>query len=326
MNLSPFLSAALLQIPSIRTKYFRENPSSTPVAAMAKLGEQPLQKIRPIDIQKLYAELTSLAPRTRHHVVTVLKACLQAAVDIGKVLAVNPAAAIKKPTATDTDIGQALEHEELLKLVEGFRRSTLFELVFVMAFTGMRRGEALALRWSNINAEKKELTIDRALEYTKKHGLQFKPPKSERGHRTIKLDDTLVLLFQRMRERYLRVVTGTPDGSNVDLSLVRLPDDWLVFHAPDGDFSAPRYPDSVTKQFVKRAAKILGFAIRLHDLRVTHGTWLLDEGTPVHVVAKRMGHDPSVLLRIYAKRTKRSDKDAAEKISQLTKGLSIGPS
>jgi integrase len=76
---------------------------------------------------------------------------------------------------------------------------------------------------------------------------------------------------------------------------------------------------------VKRAKKILGFGIRLHDLRGSHGTWLLDHGEPVHVVAKRLGQDPSVLLRHYAKRTQRGDEKAAETIGQMTKGLSIGP-
>jgi len=117
-----------------------------------------------------------------------------------------------------------------------------------------------------------------------------------------------------------------PDAVDVDLTLVRVPDDWLIFPAPDGDLNAPRHPDSVTKQFTKRAKKILGFSIRLHDLRVSHGTWLLDQGVPVHVVAKRLGHDPSVLLKVYAKRTKKGNEAAAEKISLMTKQLSIGPS
>ncbi|TFW56263.1 site-specific integrase [Bradyrhizobium sp. MOS001] len=166
---------------------------------LPKLGERPLQQIKPIEIQKLYAELTALAPRTRNHVATVLKACLQAAVDIGKLLQVSPAAAIKKPSAGDSDIGQALEQEKITALVEGFRGSTLFDFTFLMAFTGMRRGEALALRWSNLNPTAKTLRIERALEYTKKYGLQFKDPKSERGKRTIVLDDTLVALLLKMR-------------------------------------------------------------------------------------------------------------------------------
>ncbi|MGO4513241.1 hypothetical protein CT676_36000 [Bradyrhizobium sp. MOS001] len=121
------------------------------------------------------------------------------------------------------------------------------------------------------------------------------------------------------------MVAGAPDGVEVDLSLVRIPDDWLIFAAPDGQPTEPRHPDSITKQFTNRAAKILGFSIRLHDLRVSHGTWLLDQGTPVHTVAKRLGHDPSVLLKVYAKRTQKGDESAAEKIGLLTKGLAIGP-
>jgi integrase len=288
------------------------------------LGDRPIQQIKPIEIQKLYAEL-GLAPRTRHHIATVLKACLQAAVDVGKLLQINPAAAIKKPSAGDSDVGQALEQEKISTLVEGFRGSTLFDLVVLMAFTGMRRGEALAVRWSDFNPAAKTLRIERALEYTAKHGLQFKAPKSERSKRTIILDDTLVALLLRMRGPYQRIIAGAPEGADVDLSLVRIPDDWLIFPAPDGQCHHPRHPDGVTKQFTKRARKILGFSIRLHDLRVSHGTWLLDQGTPVHIVAKRLGHDASVLLKVYAKRTQKGDESAAEKIGLLTKGLNIGP-
>jgi integrase len=141
----------------------------------------------------------------------------------------------------------------------------------------------------------------------------------------ITLDDALVALLVRMREPFLRVVAGAPDCAEVDLSLVRIPDDWLIFPAPDREMNAPRHPDGVTKQFTKRAEKILGFSIRLHDLRVSYGTWLLDQGEPVHVLAKRLGHDASILLEVYAKRTQRGDEKAAETTNRLTRGL-IGPS
>jgi integrase len=68
-----------------------------------------------------------------------------------------------------------------------------------------------------------------------------------------------------------------------------------------------------------RAAK-LGFSgLRVHDLRGSHETHLLDAGMPAHTVAARCGHDPAVLLRIYAKRTKKSDQSAADVIGRLTK-------
>jgi integrase len=52
-----------------------------------------------------------------------------------------------------------------------------------------------------------------------------------------------------------------------------------------------------------RRAKLLGFAgFTFHHLRGTHSTLLLDRGVPVHIVAERIGDDPAVLLRNYAKR------------------------
>jgi integrase len=69
---------------------------------------------------------------------------------------------------------------------------------------------------------------------------------------------------------------------------------------------------------MRRAKKILGFKMRPHDLRVSHGTSLFDQGTQVHTVAKRLGHDAGVLLKVYAKRTQKGDESAAEKIGQMT--------
>ena len=81
-----------------------------------------------------------------------------------------------------------------------------------------------------------------------------------------------------------------------------------------------RNPRSVTKEFNRRATK-LGFAkLRFHDLRGSHETALLDAGVPVHVVAARCGHDPAVMLRAYAKRTRKADVSAADIIARITKG------
>jgi len=79
------------------------------------------------------------------------------------------------------------------------------------------------------------------------------------------------------------------------------------------------YPRAVTKEFAHRA-KVLGFpGLRFHDLRGTHETLLLDQGVPVHVVAARCGHDPAVMLRSYAKRTRKADTSAASVIGAISK-------
>jgi integrase len=86
----------------------------------------------------------------------------------------------------------------------------------------------------------------------------------------------------------LRNDAGGSDGVDVDLSLARIPDNRPTFPAPDGQPTQRRQPGSV--MVIRQAVReIPGFSIRLHDLRVSHGTWLLDQGGPVHIVAKGLG-------------------------------------
>jgi integrase len=86
-------------------------------------------------------------------------------------------------------------------------------------------------------------------------------------------------------------------------------------------FTKLRDPIHFTQLFGRKVPK-LGFpGLRFHDLRGSHETILLDNGVPVHVVAARCGHDPAVLLRSYAKRTKKADTSAAAIIGALSKGV-----
>jgi integrase len=209
---------------------------------------------------------------------------------------------VKVPCPGEPDHGIALDQDELRKLLEGFRGLSLFPIVAVAAFTGARRGEVLALRWEDFDAEAKTLRIERSIDDTDKHGLRIKGPKTERGKRTITIDDDLIALLVAERERHLRIIAGIPDGAAVDLSLVRLPAGALIFPSPGADLTKLRHPRAITKEFGQRA-KRLGFPnLRFHDLRGTHETLLLDRGVSVHVVAARCGHDPAVMLRSYAKR------------------------
>lgn len=112
-----------------------------------------------------------------------------------------------------------------------------------------------------------------------------------------------------------------PEGAAVDLSLIALPAGALMFPSPPGpgedfSFTKLRNPATLTVEFAKRARR-RGFDLRFHDLRGTHETLLLDAGVPVHVVAARCGHDPAVLLRSYAKRTRKADTSAAAVIGVL---------
>ena len=63
------------------------------------------------------------------------------------------------------------------------------------------------------------------MEETKKYALRIKPPKTKRSVRTIQIDDDLMALLVRPRDKLLRLKAGVPEGVAVNLSLVKLPDD-----------------------------------------------------------------------------------------------------
>jgi integrase len=89
------------------------------------------------------------------------------------------------------------------------------------------------------------------------------------------------------------------------------------------EFTKPRNPRNFSKEFARRA-DLLGFGrIRFHDLRGIHSTALLDAGIPVHTVAQRIGDDPAILLRNYAKRrrTKQADQNVASAIAAFSAGF-----
>jgi len=78
-----------------------------------------------------------------------------------------------------------LDADQLRALVEGLKGSVLFPVVAVAAYSGERRNEILALRWSDLNVANKTLRIERAVEEAEKYAIAFKEPKTARGKRTI---------------------------------------------------------------------------------------------------------------------------------------------
>jgi integrase len=305
------------------------------------LGERPLQKLRAPEIDKLYVDIEAkaeIAPRTAHHVHVVLGACLATAHRKG-MIAANPMLRVEQIPNPEgqvlddeeleaDDIGEGLDETELTTLIAGFSTSNLYPVIVAAAATGARRNELLALRWTDLDADKKTLRIERAWEPTKKFGLRLKPPKTKRGLRTIDLDDAIVALLLKEKERYQRIKAGVPDGVSVNLQLIKLPAGALMFPAvpepgEDFDFAKPRNPRNFSKEFARKA-DLLGFGkTRFHDLRGIHSTALLDAGIPVNRVAERIGDDPAVLLRNYAKRkrSKKADQSIANAIAAFSSGF-----
>src|SRR5262249_14044186 len=263
---------------------------------------------------------------TLHKVHVIFAACLSAAVRSGK-LAINPTDRCQRiPHAGESNHGQVLDQDQLATLVQSFKHYSLYPIVAVAAYTGARRNEILALQWSDLDPVAKTLRIERSLEETKNPDggqiRRLKGPKRDAHKRTIQIDDALVALLLAERDKHLRLVAGVPDGVAVDLSLIKLPEGALMFPSLSRDMDLTKLRDSrcVTSEFEKRA-RLLFPGLRFHDLRGSHETALLDAGVPVHVVAARCGHDPAVLLRSYAKRTRKADTSAAAVIASMSKGV-----
>jgi integrase len=294
---------------------------------VAALGHRPLQQLRAAEIDAFYVGLAGkgLAKQTIHHVHTVLGSALHAAtVGDSKILTVSPMGdLLKKPSPGEADHGIALDPEQTRRLVQGFVGHPLYLLIVMALSTGARRNELLALEWRDLDPVAKTLTIKRALERVNGRS-GMKDPKTRRGTRVISLEADLVALLLAEKERHLRIEAGVPDGVAVDLGLINLPEGALIFPGSptEGfDFTTPRNPNTVTNTFLK-VVRRLGFPkVRFHDLRGTAITRMLSAGVPPHVVAKRHGHDPAIMLRAYAKALPQDDAAAAQIMGEELKGV-----
>jgi integrase len=171
------------------------------------LGDMLLQKVTVRDIDKLYAGL--LGPRTAHLLHVLVKAVFTSATK-KKMIPFNPVADADKPAGEAKADETILDEDELGRLVKGFEGHSLYAIVAVAAYTGMRRNEILALRWDeDIDLDRGLISVTRNVEDTKKYGRRIGTPKSKKNPtREFQIDSGLVPLLRKERETALRIVAG----------------------------------------------------------------------------------------------------------------------
>ena len=231
----------------------------------------------------------------------------------------NPAAAASPPTARQAKAPEmhpwtAGQLAAFLGWANGHADNAA--LWHVLAYTGARRGEALALRWRDVDLDAATVRIRRSAGMVRiageSAGVVEGDTKSGKP-RIVDLDEgTVAVLRARKRER-----------GALALQLAR--DDALVFGDLEGGH---RNPEHVSRQFgrdVERCQLALGAeavpVIRLHDLRHTHATLLLLAREPVHVVSQRLGHASAVVtMTVYAHVLPGSQREAAGRFAALVSG------
>jgi integrase len=149
------------------------------------LGLIAVQKLRPLDMEQWYIALRSngrkdgrggVSTRTIRHAHRILSKALREAVRHD--LAIRNVAAVE--TAPKVDTREMLTPEQVRDLVAKLRGRTMHAPATTALFTGLRRGELLALRWRNVDLDnEKVIRVREALEQTKAAGLRFKAPKTD---------------------------------------------------------------------------------------------------------------------------------------------------
>lgn len=244
------------------------------------IGELGLQDLEPHQLDAVYATMLakSLAPSTVRKVHAIVHKALHDAMRKGLV-AVNVADRATPPPARaarakERMIWTAEQLGVFLDALDGHQQQPILH---TMAMTGLRRSEACALKWSNVDLDAQTIDVVEGLTQTPGR-LHTDRPKSERGRRRVNLDDdtTAILRSHRQAQVADRLLVGA-GYRNQD----------YVFARPDG---APWKPDSIGQAYRRIVDRIGLPPIALHDLRHTHASLMLSEGIELTVVSDRLGH------------------------------------
>jgi integrase len=192
------------------------------------------------------------------------------------------------------------DRDRVSQALKGAAGMQLYPLIVLGAATGCRRGELLALTWSDVDFESGIMTVDKSLEETKA-GLRVKSTKSGKARRFAVPAQALQVLQQhRAQQDRDRALFGK-DYSSMG----------LVFCKPEGTFYRP---DSISSRVTEILRKAGLTSASLHTLRHSHASELLSKGAPIPTVAKRLGHaNANVTLSIYSHALE-ADELAAAKI------------
>ena len=206
--------------------------------------------------------------------------------------------------AAETDEIDILGPKEITAVLEALGGGDLYPIVSLALATGMRRGELLALRWSDVDLDKFQVNVERSLEHTKGHGYRFKTPKTKHSRRAISIPSSTVDMLRDHRRQQLEL--------RMALGMGKPPADYLVFCRYDG---RPLPPNHLTYRW-RMAVK--GQWV-FHALRHTHASALIAAGHDVVRVSRRLGHSsPTITLRTYAHLFEAGpDKAAADAIEKV---------
>ena len=286
------------------------------------IGAVKLDKLTPTTIQKFYNSLMKgtkdkqpLSANSVRNVHTVLhKALRQATHPPRCLIKTNPADYVDLPKAEQKEM-RVLTPDEISKLLEVLKHDSHYTMFYIEIFTGLRRGELLALQWSDIDFEKQSITVSKQVQRERgvEHGeLRLVPLKNSKP-RTIYPPASIFPVLETYRlfqDAYKRSAAYEGiEWQNPDAVFTNDRGGWL-----DGSVLYNTLQRNLVKAGLPR--------MRFHDLRHTFATTAIAEGVDVKTIQESLGHhDPGFTLRVYGHAHDEMKKAAADKLEALAEQI-----
>lgn len=284
-------------------RYFQRRPQLT------------VGNLKPQDIQDFYQSLFAdgVVANTVIHYHALLRRAFQQAFKEERIDA-NPFDRVGRPKKNKFH-GENYTQGELLTLLHLARGDVIYPAILLAGAMGLRRSEALGVRWSRIDWEKRTVLLDTKIVEYRENGKKKVEPveemKNKSSRRTLPLPDPVVEMLQvqkEHREVYRKMFQGSYNAQYLDYVCVN----------QLGELLRPSY---VTDHFRELLEKYGLRHIRFHDLRHTFASLLINQDVPLINVSNFLGHsDLSTTANIYAHLDKASKQASAAVISDILQG------
>lgn len=309
-TLARFLQSWLAEVvkQSVRPKTFNTYEYIVKLHIEPELGKKVLTKLSPQDVQRFLNEKleSGLSARTVRHINDTLRCSLNVALKWGLVSR-NVATLVGPPRIQRKEIRSFTPDEArtFLKTIKGDRLEALFSVALSL---GLRQGEALGLRWQDVDFEARTLRVIYALQRIEGR-LQLVEPKTERSRRVLPLPETVHSALRSHRSRQLeeRLALGSCWKET-----------GLVFTSTIG---TPLEPRNVVRKFHALLKKAGLPHSRFHDLRHSCASLLLAQGVPARTVMDVLGHSQiSLTMNTYAHVMPAMKQDAMDLMESILAG------
>lgn len=192
---------------------------------------------------------------------------------------------------------------------------TSHTIILLLAYTGLRQGEAFGLKWKNINFKEKTITVERTRD---NHGVRS--PKTKNSYRTIAIDN-IPLQQLKVYQKWC-METKFKYGLKMDKS-----DDYVFISNQSGSPCSYMVIQHAFKMIYKQCEKEKNMLKKItpHGLRHTHATVLINNGIPPKTIAERLGNTINMILNVYSHSFKEIEDKAVSVFSEsLSNGAKTG--